>query len=86
MIINIANNHLFIYLFMKKKSRFPLHYTTFSVKWEDRKMMHILHKKVEEMSYSLGDNDHYIDESKDILKSTLNDDVLTDSDGGVDDM
>ena len=34
--------------------------------------MDILHKKVE-VSYPLGDNDRYIDESKDILKSLLND-------------
>ena len=57
-----------------------------TVKWEDRKMMHILRKKEEEVSYSLGDKDHCIDESKDILKSVLNDDVLTGSDGRVDDM
>ena len=34
-----------------------------TVKWEDRKMMHILRKKEEEVSFSLGDKDHYIDES-----------------------
>ena len=28
--------------------------------------MHILYKEEEEVSYSLGDNDDYIDESKDI--------------------
>ena len=33
-----------------------------TVKWEDRRAMDILHKKVE-MSYPLGDNDRYIDES-----------------------
>ena len=48
--------------------------------------MDILHKKVEEVSYPLGDNDRCIDESKDILKSILNNDVSTDSDGEVDDM
>ena len=37
-----------------------------TVKWEDRKVMHILYKEEEEVSYSLGDNDDYIDESKDI--------------------
>ena len=42
----------------------------------------ILHtKKVEEVS--LVDNDRYIDESKDILKSILNDVLSTDSDGAV---
>ena len=50
------------------------------------KAMDSLHKKVEEVSYPLGDNDCYIDESWDILKSILNDDVSTDSDGEVDDM
>ena len=45
--------------------------------------VNILHKKVEEVSYSLVDT---IIKSKDILKSILNDDdVLTDSDGKVDD-
>ena len=48
--------------------------------------MDILHKKVEEMSYPLGDNDCYIDESKGILKSILNDDVLTDCHREEDDM
>ena len=40
----------------------------------------ILRKKVE-VSYRLVDNDRDIDESKDILKSTLNDVLSTDSDG-----
>ena len=47
---------------------------------------HFSQETVDEVSYPLGDNDHYIDESKDILKSILDDDVLTDSDGEVDDM
>ena len=46
-----------------------------TVKWEDRKAMH---KKVERMSYALGDNDRYID------KSILNDMCL--SVGEVDEM
>ena len=45
--------------------------------------MDILQKQLEEASYPLGDNDRYIGESKDILKSVLND-VSTDSDGEVD--
>ena len=61
-------------------------YMEVAVKWEDRKAMDILHKKVEEMSYPLGDNDCYIDESKGILKSILNDDVLTDCHREEDDM
>lgn len=44
--------------------------------------MDILHKKVE-VIYPHGDNDHYTDESKDILKSILNGDL---SDRDVDDM
>ena len=43
-----------------------------------------LHKKVE-VWYPLGDNDCYIDESKNISKLILNDDVSTDSVGVVDD-
>ena len=60
--------------------------TEVTVKWEDRKAMDILHKKVDEVSYPFGDNDRYIEESKDILKSILNDDVSTDFDGEVDDV
>ena len=37
-----------------------------TVKWEDRKAIDILHKKVEEVDYPLRNNDCYIDESKDI--------------------
>ena len=48
--------------------------------------MVILHKKVEELSYPLGDNVRHIDESKDILTPILNNDVSTDSDGEVYDM
>ena len=43
-------------------------------------------QELEEVSYPLGDNDCYIDESKDISKSILNDDVATNSEGEVDDM
>ena len=60
--------------------------TEVTVKWEDKKAMDILHKKVEEVSYPLGDNDRCIDESKAILKSIMNEDVSTDSDGEVDEM
>ena len=48
--------------------------------------MDILHKKVEEGNHPLGDTDRCIDASKDILKSILNDDMLTDSEGEVDHM
>ena len=48
------------------------------LKWEDREAMRLLNKKVEEVNYPLGDNDRCIDESKDILKSILNDDMSTD--------
>ena len=48
--------------------------------------MDILQAKVDEVSYPLRDSDGYIDQSKDILKSILNDDVSTDSDGAVDDV
>ena len=44
-----------------------------------------LHKKVEEVGYRLEDNDRFIDESKDILKSILNDVLSTDSDVEVHD-
>ena len=35
---------------------------------------------------SLGEDDQYTDESKDILKSILNEDASTDSDGDVDEL
>ena len=47
---------------------------------DDKNAIDILHKKVEEMSYSLGEDDRYTDESKDILNLILNDDASTDSD------
>ena len=48
--------------------------------------MDILQAKVDEVGHPLGDSDRYIDQSKDILKSILNDDVFSDSDGEVDDV
>ena len=42
-----------------------------------------MRKKVEEVSYLLGEDDRYTDESKDILNLILNDDASTDSDGDV---
>ena len=54
--------------------------TEATVKWVDSSKGHghLLHKKVEEVSHRLGDNDRCIDEYKDILKSVLNDDLSTD--------
>ena len=57
-----------------------------TVKWEDKNVIDILHKKVEEVSYPLGEDDHYTDESKDILNLILYDDVSTDSDGDVEEL
>ena len=42
--------------------------------------------KVDEVGYPLGDGDRSIDQSKDVLKSILKDDVSSDSDGEVDDV
>jgi len=56
------------------------------VKWDDKNAIDILRKKVEKVSYLLGEDDRYIDESKDILKSILNEDASTDSDGDVDEL
>ena len=36
--------------------------------------------------YPLGEDDHYTDESKDILNLILNDDASTDSDGDVEEL
>ena len=55
-------------------------------KWDDKNAIDILRKKVEEVSYSLGEDDRYTDESKDILNLILNDDASTDSDGDVEEL
>ena len=57
-----------------------------AVKWDDKNAIDILRKKVEEVSYPLGEDDRYTDESKGILKSILNEDASTDSDGNVDEL
>ena len=54
-----------------------------TVKWDDKNAIDILRKKVEEVSYPLGEDDRYTDESKDILNLILKDDASTDSDGDV---
>ena len=56
------------------------------MKWDDKNVIDILRKKVEEVSYPLGEDDHYRDESKDILNLILNDDASTDSDGDVEEL
>ena len=50
-----------------------------TVKWDDKNAKDILRKKVEEVSYPLGEDNRYTDESKDILNLILNVDVSTDS-------
>ena len=57
-----------------------------TLKWDDKNAINILRKKVEEVSYPLGEDDRYTDESKDILKSILNEDMSTDSDRDVDEL
>ena len=57
-----------------------------TVKWDDKNAIDILRKKVEEVSYPLGEDDRYTDESKDILNLILNDDASTDSDGDVEEL
>ena len=48
--------------------------------------MDVLYAEVDEVGYPLGDIDRYIDQSKYILKSIVNDDVSSDSDGEADDV
>ena len=43
-------------------------------------------QEVEEVSYPLGEDDRYTDESKDILKSILNEDTSTGSEGDVNEL
>ena len=54
-----------------------------TVKWDDKNAIDIFRKEVEELSYPLGEDDRYNDESKAILNLILNDDASTDSDGDV---
>ena len=56
-----------------------------TVKWDDKNVIDILRKKVE-VSYRLGEDDRYTDESKDILNLILNDDASTNSDGDVEEL
>ena len=46
-----------------------------TVKLDDKNAIDILRKKVDEVSYFLGEDDQYTDESKDILKSIWNRDA-----------
>ena len=55
-----------------------------TVKWKDLKAIDILNKRVEEVSYPVGEDDHYIDESKDILKSLLLEEVSSESESEAD--
>ena len=57
-----------------------------TVKWDDKNAKDILRKKVEEVSYPLGEDDRYTDESKDILNLILNDDPSTDSNGDIEEL
>ena len=47
---------------------------------EDKQALEIFMRKTEEVRYPLGETEEYQDQSKDILKSILNEDVLSDSD------
>ena len=53
-------------------------------KKDDKNAVYILRKKVDVVRYSLGEDNRYTDKSKDILKSILNENASTDSDGDVD--
>ena len=57
-----------------------------TVKWDDKNAIDTLGKKVEEVSYPLGEDDCYTDESWDILNLILNDDESTDSDGDIEEL
>ena len=47
---------------------------------EDKQALEIFMRKTEEVRYPLGETEEYQDQSKDILKSILTEDVLSDSD------
>ena len=57
-----------------------------TVKWDDKYAIDILCKKVEEVSYPLGEDDRYTDESEDILNLILHHDASTDSYGDVEEL
>ena len=50
-----------------------------TMQWEDERVMQILRRKTEEVSYPLREMDQYEDQSKDILNSILQE-VLSDGD------
>ena len=47
---------------------------------EDKQALEIFMRKTEEVRYPLGETEEYQDQSKDILKSILNEDILSVSD------
>ena len=51
-----------------------------TVQWEDERALEILKRKTEEVSYPLRETEEYQDQSKDILNTILNEDVLSDTD------
>ena len=78
---NNFNNNLRFSLFKTNQSTTSNNRTRgLSSKWKDRKAMDILYKKVEEVSFPLGENDRnrYIGQSNSISKSVFKDDVSTD--------
>ena len=46
---------------------------------EDKQALEIFMRKTEDVRYALGETEEYQDQSKDILKSILNEDILSDS-------
>jgi hypothetical protein len=51
-----------------------------TVRWADERGLQILKEKVDSVRYPVGDKESYIDDSKEILKSILNDVQLIESD------
>ena len=49
-----------------------------TVHWEDERALEILKRKTEDVSYTLGETEEYQDQSKDILNSIFNEDILSD--------
>ena len=51
-----------------------------TVRWADERGLQILKEKVDSVRYPVGDEESYIDDSQEILKSILNDVQLIESD------
>ena len=75
----IFENNVCLTLFYANLLQYKLLNIKVTMQWEDERVMEILRRKTEEVSYPLREMDQYEDQSKDILNSILQE-VLSDGD------